>query len=54
MENKDVRKRAMQKSLDTILQEAGNCYLYEKMGYHRTGHQAIIQENMTIVDYEKD
>lgn len=40
--------------LDTILQEAGNCYLYEKMGYHRTGHQAIIQENMTIVDYEKD
>ena len=40
--------------LDTILQEAGNCYLYEKMGYHRTGHQTVIKENMTIVDYEKD
>ena len=23
--------------LDTILQEKGNCYLYEKMGYRRTG-----------------
>ena len=23
--------------LDTILQEAGNCYLYEKLGYQRTG-----------------
>lgn len=40
--------------LDTILQEAGNCDLYEKMGYHQTGHQTIIKENMTIVDYEKD
>ena len=40
--------------LDTILQEAGNCYLYEKMGYHQTGHRTAIKENMTIVDYEKD
>lgn len=40
--------------LDTILQEAGNCYLYEKMGYHQTGSQTVIKENMTIVDYEKD
>ncbi len=40
--------------LDTILQEAGNCYLYEKMGYHQTGHRTVIKENMTIVDYEKD
>ena len=40
--------------LDTILQEAGNCYLYEKMGYHQTGHMTVIKENMTIVDYEKD
>ena len=23
--------------LDTILQETGNCYLYEKMGYYQTG-----------------
>ena len=40
--------------LDTILQEAGNCYLYEKMGYHQTGRQTVIKENMTIVDYEKE
>lgn len=40
--------------LDTILQEVGNCYLYEKMGYHQTGKQTSIKENMTIVDYEKD
>lgn len=40
--------------LDTILQETGNCYLYEKMGYHQTGHETVIKENMTIVDYEKD
>ena len=23
--------------LDTILQEKGNCYLYEKMGYRKAG-----------------
>ena len=40
--------------LDTILQEAGNCYLYEKIGYHQTGKMTVIKENMTIVDYEKD
>lgn len=40
--------------LDTILQEASNCYLYEKMGYRQTGHQTVIKENMTIVDYQKD
>ena len=39
--------------LDTILQETGSCYLYKKMGYRQTGRQTVIQENMTIVDYEK-
>lgn len=41
-------------ALDTILQEKGNCYLYEKMGYRQTGHQTVIKEGMTIVDYEKN
>ena len=41
-------------SLDTILQEAGNCYLYEKMGYHKTGKTQVINEKMTIVNYEKN
>lgn len=40
--------------LATILQEAGNCHLYEKMGYHRTGEPQIIHANMTLVYYEKD
>jgi GNAT superfamily N-acetyltransferase len=40
--------------LDTILQEKGNCYLYEKMGYHQTGSRTVINEKMTIVGYEKD
>ena len=41
-------------ALDTILQEAGNCYLYEKMGYHRTGGSKVINGRMTIVNYEKN
>ena len=41
-------------SLDTILQENGNCHLYEKMGYHQTGKVEHINEKMDIVFYEKD
>lgn len=40
-------------SLDTILQEEGNCRLYEKLGYKRTGKTERINENMTLVFYEK-
>lgn len=40
--------------LDTILQEDGNCYLYEKMGYKRTGKIKNINERMDIVYYEKN
>ena len=40
--------------LSTILQEPGNCHLYEKMGYHRTGTPQIVNANMTLVQYEKD
>ena len=39
--------------LDTILQERGNCYLYEKLGYKRTGKIENINDNMDIVFYEK-
>lgn len=39
--------------LETILQEKGNCYLYEKMGYRKTGRTEVINERMTIVYYEK-
>lgn len=40
--------------LDTILQEKGNCHLYEKLGYHRTGETRAINDRMTLVFYRKD
>lgn len=40
--------------LDTILQEPKNCYLYEKMGYRRTGRTKVINERLTLVFYEKE
>lgn len=36
-----------------ILQEKGNCYLYEKMGYKATGKTEKINDKMTLVFYEK-
>lgn len=30
--------------LETVLQEKGNCYLYEKMGYHQTGNTFLKRE----------
>lgn len=39
--------------LDTILQEKGNCYLYEKMGYHQTGKTEKINDKLTLVFYKK-
>ena len=40
--------------LDTILQEKGNCHLYEKMGYRQTGQTKVINDKMTLVFYKKD
>lgn len=39
--------------LDTILQEKGNCHLYEKMGYRQTGETRVINDRMTLVFYKK-
>lgn len=39
--------------LDTILEEVGNCYLYEKLGYHKTGKTEKINEKLTLVFYKK-
>ena len=39
--------------LDTILQEKGNCHLYEKMGYYLTGKRKPVNDKMTLVFYEK-
>ena len=40
-------------TLDTIKQEKKLCYLYEKLGYMRTGKEEQLHDNMTIVFYEK-
>jgi N-acetylglutamate synthase-like GNAT family acetyltransferase len=39
--------------LDTIIQEAGNCHLYEKVGYTRTGRVDNVNDKMDLVYYEK-
>ena len=38
--------------LETILQEPANCHLYEKCGFVRVGEEKIINDNMTLIDYE--
>jgi len=43
----------VQWELNTILQESGNCRLYEKMGYRRTGEIEQINERTTLVYYRK-
>ena len=40
-------------NLDTIQEEAGNCHLYEKIGYKKSGRTEVINERMTLVFYEK-
>lgn len=40
-------------TLDTILEEEGNCHLYEKLGYKKTGKLENIKKGMIIVYYEK-
>ncbi|MEC0091977.1 GNAT family N-acetyltransferase [Paenibacillus macquariensis] len=49
----DIYNDARIWGLDTIMQERGNCYLYEKLGYKRTGEAKVINDKMTIVFYEK-
>ena len=39
--------------LDTIKQEEGNCHFYEKLGFVKTGVEHIVNERMTLIDYEK-
>ncbi len=39
--------------LDTLLQEPGNCHLYEKLGYLPTGTKRIVNDRLTLIDYEK-
>ena len=64
-QNRGIAQRAIQKvfelypetltwKLDTIKQETGNCHLYEKCGFVRSGTEEVINEHMTLVEYEKN
>lgn len=39
--------------LSTIQEESANCYMYEKMGYRKTGDPRVVNDRMTIISYEK-
>ncbi|WP_042149922.1 GNAT family N-acetyltransferase [Paucisalibacillus sp. EB02] len=39
--------------LATLQEEERNCYLYEKMGYHKTGVSKKLNDNATLVFYKK-
>lgn len=39
--------------LATILQEKGNCHLYEKCGFVRVGEEKVVNARMTLIGYEK-
>jgi len=39
--------------LATLLEERRNCYLYEKMGYRKTGVSKKLNDNATLVFYKK-
>lgn len=64
-QNRGIAQKAIQKAfelypetitwkLDTIKQESGNCHLYEKCGFIRVGTEHVVNEQMTLVDYEKN
>lgn len=40
--------------LDTLLQEKGNCHLYEKLGYVQIGEAKKINDKLTLVSYKKE
>ena len=46
--------KAKKWELDTIAQEEKLCYLYEKMGYRKTGRIENLKDGMDIVYYEKN
>lgn len=39
--------------LSTIKQEKGNCHLYEKCGFCISSSEKVVNENMTLVFYQK-
>lgn len=50
----DMYPNTIEWRLDTIKQEKGNCHLYEKCGFVRTGDEIVVNKNMTLIDYTKN
>jgi GNAT superfamily N-acetyltransferase len=46
--------QAISWELATILEEERNCYLYEKMGYIKTGVKKVLNEQTTLIFYKKE
>ncbi|WP_243840797.1 GNAT family N-acetyltransferase [Paenisporosarcina antarctica] len=49
----DMFPQAISWELATILEEERNCYLYEKLGYIKTGVSKKLNANATLIFYKK-
>jgi len=49
----DIYPEAVAWRLETVLEEVGNCHLYERLGFVATGNMKYINDNMTLIEYEK-
>lgn len=62
-QNRGIAQKAVQRvfelypdtitwKLATIKQETGNCHLYEKCGFVKVGTERVVNEQMTLINYE--
>lgn len=49
----DIYPDTIEWRLDTIKQEKGNCHLYERCDFVRTGEEIVVNKKMTLVKYVK-
>lgn len=49
----DLFPQANTSELATILEGERNCYLYEKMGYNKTGVSKKLYDNATLIFYKR-
>ena len=48
----EIRPDVKRWVLETIMQENGNCHLYEKCGFKRFGDEKPVNDKMTLIMYE--
>lgn len=46
--------KSKQWCLDTIFEEKNNIHLYQKLGYREYGERKIINDKMTLIQFEKE